>query len=259
MTGLAVLAQAQNLNRFESAFVRVVDQALASPAFLAAAVGAAFAVGAFHALAPGHGKAVAAAYLVGGRGRPRDALLLGGVIALMHTASVVILALGLGAWLRRSDALPAGAADVTPGLRIASGVMVAALGVYLLLRQWRGRTKPHTHAELDGASPLSRRGLVLLGLSGGLLPSPAAFLVLVTASLSGRLLLGLLLVVVFSIGLATTLTLIGLAVVRGRAALVDRVSAATQERFTRVAAVVAAVVISVGGLVMTAAGVLALP
>ena len=257
MSLLAVVAQVQNLNRFDSAFIRIVDQALASPAFLVTAVGAAFAVGAFHALAPGHGKAVAAAYLVGERGRPRDALLLGAVVALMHTASVVILALGLGAWLRRSGGLPAGAADVTPGLRIASGVMVAALGVCLLLRQWR-RTRRHTHDELDGESPLSRRGLVLLGLSGGLLPSPSAFLVLVTASLSGRLMLGLALVVVFSIGLATTLTLIGLAVVRGREAFVDRVSAATRERFTRVAALLAAGVILAGGLVMTTAGILAL-
>lgn len=254
---LTVIAQAQNLNRFEAGFIRIVDQALTSPAFLAAAVGAAFAVGAFHALAPGHGKAVAAAYLVGGRGRPRDALLLGGVVALMHTASVVVLALGLGAWLRRSGALPTGAADVTPGLRVASGLTIAALGIFLLVRQRRARARPHTHGTAE-VSPLSRRGLVVLGLSGGLLPSPAAFLVLVTASLSGRLMLGLALVAVFSIGLATTLTLIGLAVVRGRAALVDRLGTATQERFTRVAAVVAAWVIFAGGLVMTAAGILAL-
>lgn len=255
MITTAVVAQAQNLSRFETAFVRLVDQTLASPAFTLAAIGAAFAVGAFHALTPGHGKAVAAAYLVGGRGRPRDAVLLGIAVAAMHTVSVLVLGLGLQLWLRRSGAAPATAEDVTPALRIVSGIVVVGLGIFLVVRQARARHRPHEH---DVVAPFSRRGLVLLGMSGGLLPSPAAFLVLLTASLTGRLLLGLVLVGMFSIGLATTLTLIGLAVVRGRAAVVDRVSETTRRRFTKAAAVAAAVAIVAGGLVMTTAGVLAL-
>jgi ABC-type nickel/cobalt efflux system permease component RcnA len=253
----AVLAQAADLNRYEAAFVGLVDRALANPALLVVALGAAFGVGAIHALAPGHGKAVAAAYLVGGRGRVRDALLLGGVVAAMHSVSVVVLALGLQVFLQRTAAPAVATAQVTPVLRVISGLVVVGLGVALLGRQ-RHR---HTHADPalpPDVEPFSRRGLIALGLSGGLLPSPSAFLVLVTTAFSGRLILGLLLVLVFSLGLATTLTLIGVAVVRGRDALVDRFSATRQRRLLRVGAVAGAVVILTGGVVMTAAGVLAM-
>ena len=95
-----LLAQAQVLNRFEVAFVTLVDRALGSPPLAAAAVAVAFGVGAFHALTPGHGKAIAAAYLVGGRGQARDAVVLGATVAAMHTASVLLLGLGLQALLR---------------------------------------------------------------------------------------------------------------------------------------------------------------
>ena len=258
----SVVAQAQDLTALDSAFVRLVDQALANPALLVAAAAAAFGVGAVHALAPGHGKAIAAAYLVGGRGRYRDAVLLGAVVAAMHTVSVVVLAVGLQAVLRSAGAAPASVAQVTPGLRIASGVLVVGLGAALLVSQWRrrrGAVHGHDHDEFPPeVRPFSRRGLVLLGASGGLVPSPSAFLVLVTTIFTGRLFVGLLLVGLFSLGLAATLTAIGLAVVRGRAAIVDRLSRQRQQRLTRVAAVGGAVVIVIGGVVLTAAGLAAL-
>lgn len=251
-----VLAQSQNLSRFETAFVGLVDRALTSPVLLVAAVAAALAVGAAHALAPGHGKAVAAAYLVGGRGRRRDALLLGAIVAAMHATSVLVLGLAFGLLLRRGNSM-ASADAVAPALRVASGVVVAALGAFLVWRQWQRRGHTHDHDHPDVA-PFSRRGLVLLGMSGGLLPAPSAFLVLVTTSFTGHLLFGVVLVLVFSIGMAATLTAIGLAVVRGRDALVDRVSGAARQRLVTIAARVGAVVVLVGGVVMTAAGVLAL-
>lgn len=257
MTTAAILAQSQNISGLESRFVALVDQALASPALMVVAVAAAFGVGAVHALTPGHGKAIAAAYLVGGRGRLRDAVLLGISVALMHTASVLVLGAGLGVFLR-AGAQPATPPDVVPGLRVVSGLVVVALGVFLVVRQVHGRRRPHTHDIDPEVAPFSRRGLVVVGLSGGLLPSPSAFLVLVTTSFSGRLGFGLLLVAVFSVGLASTLTAIGLAVVRGRQAVVDRVSEATQRRLARAAATAAAVVILAGGIVLTAAGIAAL-
>lgn len=256
--GLAVLAQAPSLSRFDTAFVRLVDQALASPVLGLAAIAVAFGVGALHALAPGHGKAIAAAYLVGGRGRSRDALLLGVTVAAMHTAAVLVFGLGLQALLQGSDTggLPAMSDDLTPGLRVASGIVVMVLGAYLVIRQIRRRAHGHDHGHglPPDVAPFSRRGLVILGMSGGLLPSPSAFVVLATASFSGKLLFGLALVVVFSIGLASTLTVIGLAVVRGRQALVDRLGTARQRRLLDAAAVGGAVVILVAGVVMTVAG-----
>lgn len=253
ITGPALLAQTSNLTGVEAWFVTLVDRALASPALAVAAAVAAIGVGAVHALTPGHGKAVAAAYLVGGRGRSRDALLLGLSVAAMHLVSVVALAAVLGVFLR-SSAQPAGPPDVTPELRVASGVMVLALGLYLVFRLVTGRSGAgHAHPPEEAAA-VTRPGVVVLGLAGGLLPSPSAFLVLVTASFSGRLGFGLMLVALFSIGLAATLTLIGLAVVRGRQVLVDRVSDAMQRRIVRAAAVAGALVVLAGGAVLTAAG-----
>lgn len=252
----AVLAQSQNLSRFETAFVGLVDRALTSPLLVVGAVAAALAVGAFHALAPGHGKAVAAAYLVGGRGRRRDALLLGAIVAAMHATSVLLLGLAFGLVLRRSGSA-ASADALAPALRVASGVVVALLGAFLAWRQWRRRGHTHHHDHPDVA-PFSRRGLVLLGMSGGLLPAPSAFLVLVTTAFTGHLVFGVVLVLMFSIGMAATLTGIGLAVVRGRDALIDRVGSATQQRLIMIAARVGAAVVLVGGVIMTVAGVAAL-
>ena len=252
----AVLAQAQVLSRFESAFVALVDRALTSPLLALAAVAAAFGVGAVHALAPGHGKAIAAAYLVGGRGRARDAVLLGVTVAAMHTVSVLVLGLGLQALLRSRGGLPALTDEVTPVLRLLSGLLVVGVGVYLLARQRRRHT--HHHDAPAGVSPFSRRGLVALGAAGGLLPSPAAFLVLTTAAFMGRLWLGLLLVLVFSIGLASTLTVVGLAAVRGRQALLDRLGGQRQQRLLRQLATVGAIIVLLGGVVLTATGVRAL-
>jgi ABC-type nickel/cobalt efflux system permease component RcnA len=258
---LLLLAQAQTLNRFETAFVRLVDGALASPLLGVAAIAVALAVGAVHALAPGHGKAIAAAYLVGGRGRPRDAVALGVAVAAMHTASVLVLGLGLQLALRPgSGGLPALTEQVTPWLRVASGVMVLAVGIHLLVRV-RARHRAHTHAHAPAAaatSPFSRRGLVTLGAAGGLLPSPSAFLVLTTTAFMGRLWFGLLLVAVFSVGLAATLTAVGLAAVRGRQALTDRVSDAARLRLLRLASTGGAVVVLLGGIVLTVAGARAL-
>ena len=253
---MTLLAQASTMSGREGDFVGFVDRALADPGLIAAAVGLAFVVGAAHALAPGHGKAVTAAYLVGGRGRARDALLLGAVVAAMHSASVIVLALGLQLALRGSALAPASAAAVTPALRLISGLAVVALGAALLVAQWR-RRNDHQHDHTT-PEPFTRGGLVALGLAGGLLPSPSAFLVLVTTAFSGRLLLGLVLVLVFSLGLAATLTALGLAVVRGREALVDRLGTATQRRLLRGAALGGAVAVFAGGIVLTAAGISAL-
>ena len=257
---ISLIAQAQDLTALDAAFVRMVDQALVSPALLVAATAAAFGAGAVHALSPGHGKAIAAAYLVGGRRRSRDALVLGAAVAVMHMVSVVVLALGLELVLRSSGATSSSAASVTPALRVASGVVVIGLAVALLIAQRRKRSGSfHEHPGLPlEARPFSRRGLVVLGLSGGLLPSPSAFVVLLTTAFNGRLVLGLTLVGVFSLGLASTLTAIGLAVVRGREAILKRLGAGQRLRWLRAAAVGGAVAILAGGIVLTAAGLAAL-
>ena len=204
----------------ERRFVTALDASPGPAAYLLALL-VAFGVGAVHALAPGHGKAVGAAYLVGERGRVRDAAVLGSTVALMHTGSVLVLGLALYSATRRPDA-----ARLTATIGVVTGVVVAALGAWLLVRRRRERAEPHEgghgHSHPVPARPLSREGLVALGAAGGLLPSPSALLVLLTALSLGRVAYGLGLVAAFSLGLAATLTLVGVAVLRGRDVVHDR-------------------------------------
>ena len=88
-------------------------------------------VGALHALTPGHGKAMVAAYLVGSRGRVRDAVLLGGVVTFTHTVGVLVL--GLALLLISNFTVPR---SLTPALELISGLLVLSLGLYLLIRRW---------------------------------------------------------------------------------------------------------------------------
>ena len=221
---------------------------------------AALGWGALHALSPGHGKAMVAAYLVGTRGTARHAVALGITVTVTHTIGVFalgIVTLGLSQYV-----LPE---DLYPWLTLVSGLMVVAIGAGVLrsrLRWIRGRSgmvesgedvgprpdapphehghehgpdsghrhddgrasahggrrhshhrgRPHSHAPED----LSWRGLLGMGAAAGLIPCPSALVVLLAAISQHEVALGLLLIVAFSVGLAGTLTALGLAVVYAR-------------------------------------------
>lgn len=258
----ALIAQAAELGWLEQHFVRLVDVDRLGLPFALSAVALSLAIGMAHALAPGHGKAIAAAYLVGSRGRARDAVALGGIVSAMHTGSVLVFGLGLYLFAR----LPSGADRLAPAMTLVAGLLVVAVGAGLVVRQVRLRRSRvsapaeapagggHEHHLLpDGVSPLSRRGLWLLGISGGLLPSPSAFLVLATALFVGRAAFGLLLVAAFSVGLAVTISAVGLATLRGRDLMAR--GAARDPRIARVVGVVplaSAVAVLAGGLWVTA-------
>jgi nickel/cobalt transporter (NicO) family protein len=189
---------------------------------------AAFGWGALHALAPGHGKAMVAAYLVGSRGTRRHALILGLTVTVTHTAAV--FALGLVTLAASEYVLPE---DLYPWLGVASGLMVVAIGFAVMrsrLRRWRshsrahGQVHHHDHVHGDRHShghPLTTRGLVGLGVAGGLVPCPSALVVLIAAISQHRVGLGMALIGAFSLGLAATLTAVGLAVIWGGRALQD--------------------------------------
>ena len=221
-----------------------------SVSFYAFALGISLALGALHALTPGHGKTIVAAYLVGSRGTARHAVALGSIVTLTHTGSV--FALGL---LTLTASRYFFTADFLPLLELLSGVLIVALAIGLLLprlRAWRenrqAETLPAREIKIedgkkrlvidqditedapshkhDGAIPrkptvgnplaeLTWRSLITLGVSGGLVPCPDAIAILLVAVAINRILLGLALIVSFSLGLAVVLIVIGMLMVSG--------------------------------------------
>jgi nickel/cobalt transporter (NicO) family protein len=232
-----------------------------------------FWAGAVHAATPGHGKTIAAAYIVGARGRPIDAVILGVFVTLSHVSGIVlvgVLASMGSAWLVPQR--------VEAWLAVALGVLVIGLGAWMLWLQrdllalamgepaaapvtqtalggtacHAHESRPshhhahrhdhhdrHDHAHSSAASHEHAHGddvgwhshgwgtyhshridlvtdnrpkiavLLALGVVGGILPDPAALAILMAALASGKVMLGLATVVVFSLGFATTLVVVG--------------------------------------------------
>jgi nickel/cobalt exporter len=256
-----------------------------SPIVILISLVAAFLWGGAHALTPGHGKTVVAAYLLGDRGTARHAAFLGLTVTLTHTLGVFALG-GVAIYLARyilSEAL-------VPWLSVVSGLLVVVIGLSLIFSRSRGmfaagsgkarhtrvdapgghehshahsarshsHSGPehthshggHAHSHLppgaDG-SKVSVRSLVALGVSGGLVPCPAALVLLLSAISVGRVGLGMVLVVAFSAGLAIVLSGIGLLMIyAGR--LFERFS--LEARPARYLPVASAGVISFAGLVI---------
>jgi nickel/cobalt exporter len=166
---------------------------------------AAFGWGAVHALSPGHGKAMVAAYLVGTRGTARHAAALGATVTVTHTAGVLLL--GVVALTLSAFILPE---QLYPWLNLASGLLVVGVGAAVL----RKRARRHHHHHHHHPEDLSTRGILAMGASAGLIPCPSALVVLLGAVAQHQLALGLVMIVAFSLGLAATLTALGIAVVR---------------------------------------------
>jgi ABC-type nickel/cobalt efflux system permease component RcnA len=192
-------------------------------ALLAAMIAA--GLGALHALEPGHGKTIVAAYLVGSSGTARHALLLGTVVTASHTAGVYLLG-GITLYAQKYI-LPD---RIYPFLGVLSGILIAGTGSFLFLQRYLGGEFAHSHKNISSGSPLptpeipqrpagvSARRLLFLGVTGGMVPCPAALVVLLSAVSLHRTAFGLFLIVAFSIGLAAVLIAMGLAAVyAGRA------------------------------------------
>lgn len=229
-------------------FVKPLFEGRTSLGFLALALLAAIGFGALHALGPGHGKGMVAAYLVGSKGSIREALALGMTVTATHTSSVWVMAL---VTLSLQEYI--GADRVYLYLGVAAGAMVVLMGLSLLAsRLWRqlrrshesghrhgfwgkrhdhGPEESHRHDALEQAvgadaagerqhahehSHATSRSVLTLGIAGGMLPCPSALVVMLLAISRGELLLGMVVVSAFSFGLAVVLSGIGVALVLGR-------------------------------------------
>ncbi len=184
-----------------------------------AALAAAIALGVGHALAPGHGKTIVAAYLVGTRGTTRQALLLAATTAVSHTLGVAVLGVIVATTASNFDP-----ARLYPYLSVVAGVVVLVIGTRLLwvaFRRGRHHGHGHGHEEDHGHDhhhehphphdrPLGWRSVAALGLTGGLVPSASAVVLLLGAVHVGRAWFGVLLVSGFGIGMALALVGSGL-------------------------------------------------
>jgi len=217
-----------------SAFTALVTTQQLSFSMVCLALIVAVGLGALHALEPGHGKTVVAAYLVGTRGTPRHALYLGLIVTATHTAGVYLL--GAVTLYLSHYVVPE---RLYPWLGGISGLLITSLGCGLFLRRYVGESQAHTHVHShahhhetihhDHPSPheashvqspvqetISSRALLALGVTGGIVPCPAALVVLLSAIALQRVGFGLLLIVAFSVGLAGVLITLGLLMVSAR-------------------------------------------
>src|SRR5205807_3192015 len=225
----------------DSGFSRLIGRRHLTPLVILLSLAAALFWGAAHALSPGHGKTIITAYLVGRRGTPRHAALLGLIVTVTHTVGV--FALGIVTLLLSRFIVPE---QLYPWLNLVSGVLVVVIGASVLRSRWRQRSHHHHHHEHE--QELSRRSLLAVGISGGLLPCPSALVVLLAAISLHRVGFGLLLIVAFSAGLALTITGIGFLAVLARGAF-GRLS--FERGAVALLPAVSALVILVAGVAMT--------
>jgi ABC-type nickel/cobalt efflux system permease component RcnA len=287
-------AQAAPAARPTDRFAALISTEHLSPLVLAVALLSALGLGAMHAFAPGHGKTIVAAYLIGSRGTARHALFLGITVTVTHTLGV--FALGLITLYASRYILPE---QLYPWLGLLSGALVVSMGITLLRQRvlaMRGahpahehdhdhehshdhdhehdhehpHDHPHTHEHglthshgghshthvLPGADGgrITWQSLLALGVSGGLLPCPSALVVMLSAISLGRIGMGLLLIVAFSLGLAGVLTGIGILFVHG-GRWISRLNQGRQQRLgagLRFLPVLSALIVTTAGLMITA-------
>lgn len=224
----------------------LLHQGTLSAGAIALGCGIALVLGAMHALSPGHGKTIVAAYLVGSHGTMRHAGLLGATVTFTHTISVFLL--GIGSLVLSRYIMPE---KIIPVMAIISGLSIVLFGTWLLVKRWKKlRVRRHHHHHHHPPEEISIRSLLALGASGGLAPCPSALVLLLSAMAVNRVALGLVLLVFFSLGLAGVLVGIGAAVLYGSRFIPDRDSAARHGAFRYLPVASAALIVCVG-FVMT--------
>lgn len=243
-TAQTPIASANRDNQFSA----LINYRELTPSVIFISLLTALGLGALHALEPGHGKSLAAAYLVGTRATSRHAVILGSTVTITHTFSVFLM--GLVTLFLSSFIVPE---KLFPYLGLLSAFIVIAMGMAMILNAARSRrqnsvTTDHTHKfdantgqlvhahggrQHTHAPPakMNARNVLAVGVSGGLVPCPAALIVLLSAIALGRVGFGMLLIVVFSLGLAGVLTGISLMLVYSKRILSGTMFAA---KFTAV-------------------------
>jgi nickel/cobalt transporter (NicO) family protein len=281
-TAIAVSSVPGGITDNLAALVNITDL---NPLAILASLAIAFGLGVVHAVSPGHGKTIMAAYLVGAKGSSRQAVGLGLAVTISHTLGVLVLA---GITLAASSILPP--ERLYPILGASSGGLVILIGSSLLWNRLRairrtrvehaathdhdtdhrapgpqprlrghdladdhahGHAHPHPHGPAATDTTISWRGLIALGLSGGLVPSASALILLLGSIAAGRVGYGLVLVLGFGLGMAVVLAGIGLLLVHARRLVERRPSVASFGRIIVPVQLATASLVVVLGIVLT--------
>ncbi|MBW4622441.1 MAG: sulfite exporter TauE/SafE family protein [Cyanosarcina radialis HA8281-LM2] len=230
LTGESALAHPEN----DSAVLDLLNHENLTPSLTLAGLGIAFLLGAGHALSPGHGKTMVAAYLVGSRGTALDAVLLGFVTTIAHMLTVFLL--GLVALFASQYVLPE---QLSHFLGPIAGLTVCVVGCWLLVKYLKHPSDSdchhhhhegqpgglshkielhshdsHTHTHTQSERKLG--SLIAMGVAGGIIPCPSALVLLLTAIGLNQTAYGMFLIGSFSLGLSAVLVGIGLAVLYAR-------------------------------------------
>ncbi|WP_242058069.1 MULTISPECIES: nickel/cobalt transporter [Nostoc] len=258
LTGIFVLFMAKpaiaHIGHGEFFTKTLIHQQL-TPTLMITGFGIAFVFGAGHALSPGHGKTMVAAYLVGSQGTPKQAILLGLVTTITHTLGVFIL--GIVALVASQYIVPE---TLYPILSLVSGLTVCGVGFWLLDRRLYAHEHTHEdhhhdhhHHHHQPSKSVTNRSLIALGIAGGIVPCPSALVLLLSAIALHQAAYGVMLISAFSLGLASVLVAIGLFVVYAHQ-WIDRFP--NSAKLLQNLSMVGAVVVIVTGAALTAIAVI---
>src|SRR3989338_1580847 len=203
--------------------VRYVAQPTGGILFLLLAIVAIFIGVGLHALTPGHGKSMMAAFLLGKhRSSLSDILLLALSITLTHTLVIFILGF-VFLFIDKTGTIN----TAVPFLEKASAALVVFLSLGLIrtgIKNWKherdhlkGVDYRHDHNHHNQVMHVqNRKQLFFAGFSGGILPCADALSLLLLCISLGRVAYGIFLTFIFSLGLATVIVLLGFVLITGK-------------------------------------------
>jgi nickel/cobalt exporter len=205
-----------------------------------------FLYGVFHALGPGHGKSVIVGYFLGREAHPLRGIAMASWISLAHVIGAIVIVTIVHFILAQSLASPV---DEVDGLRVFSYGAILLIGLGMLWSALRGGGHAHAHAHAHGHShghddhghdnhghdnhghvhdahcahiPGARKEQGLLGFAAGFIPCSGAILILVFALTNGIVLSGIAMTLAIAVGMAITLSVMGVSSILVRRQLVLR-------------------------------------
>ena len=201
---LRIIELQRDLNRSLSQNLRTLQAGFDSKIFLLL-MGIAFLYGVIHALGPGHGKVLVSAYFLQAKASILSSFKIGAIISLTHSGTAAILGLLFGLVFQSAKMFKD---DIQIYLGLISGSLILLLGlVYLFLAFSR---RQHLHAALHNKNEL------LLGIFSGMVPCPVSLTIMLFSIYLNLLWVGLFAVLALSVGMALTISSIGIVTIKTR-------------------------------------------